>query len=166
MSTIYLVNLTLEHYVGLQHQCKKRLCLLCNFICRLDDLVMYMTSFSPLSSSTSTTILVGPPYMSKVESSISSEQAPGVDSAHNLWKVCYFHCYWPTHWSGFGKLEKLACLEMMKRGRRAYFPPFLKQHWLQQELSSIHPALFSKIFIIYKSQILWSEMFTSCKPRH
>ena len=84
MSTIYLVNLTLEHYVGLQHQCKKRLCLLCNFICRLDDLVMYMTSFSPLSSSTSTTILVGPPYMSKVESSISSEQAPGVDNAHNL----------------------------------------------------------------------------------
>ena len=103
---------------------------------------------------------------SKVESPISSEQAPGVDNAHNLRKVCYFHCYRPTHWSGFGKLEKLASLEMMKSGRRAYDDPFLWQHWSQQELSSIHPALFSKIFIIYKSQILWSEMFTSCRPRH
>ena len=55
---------------------------------------------------------------------------------------------------------------MMKSGRRAYTPPFLKQHWSQQELSSIHPALFWKIFIIYKSQIFWSEMFTSCKPCH
>ena len=104
--------------------------------------------------------------MSRVESSISSEQAPGVDNAHNLRKVCYFHSYRPTHWSGFGKLEKLACLKMMKRGRRAYTDPFLKQHWSQQELSSIHPALFWKIFIIYKSQIFWSEMFTSCKPCH
>ena len=81
---------------------------------------------------------------SKVESPISSEQAPGVDNAHNLRKVCYFHSYRPTHWSGFGKLEKLASLEMMKRRRRAYTPPFLKQHWSQQELSSIHPALFWK----------------------
>ena len=92
--------------------------------------------------------------MSRVESSISSEQAPGVDNAHNLRKVCYFHSYRPTHWSGFGKLEKLACLKMMKRGRRAYTDPFLKQHWSQQELSSIHPALLWKNFNIYKSQIL------------
>ena len=164
MSTIYLVNLTLEHYVGPQHQCKIGLCLLCNFICCLDDLVMYMTSSSPLSSSTSTTTLIGPPGLGLSHLFPLSKRQGW--TTHKFAKMCYFHSYRPTHWLGFGKLEKLASLEMMKSGRRAYDDPFLWQHWSQQELSSIHPALFSKIFIIYKSQILWSEMFTSCRPRH
>ena len=124
-----------------------------------------MTSSSPLSSSTSTTTLVGPPPGLRLSHPFPLSKRRGGQRTQFA-KMCYFHSYRPTHWSGFGKLEKLACLEMMKSGRRAYTPPFLKQHWSQQELSSIHPALFWKIFIIYKSQIFWSEMFTSCKPCH
>ena len=95
MSTIYLVNLTLEHYVGPQHQCKKRLCLLCNFICCLDDLVRYMTSSSPLSSSTSTTTLVGPPGLRLSHPFPLSKRRRW--TTHKFAKMCYFHSYRPTH---------------------------------------------------------------------
>ena len=159
MSTIYLVNLTLEHYVGPQHQCKIGLCLLCNFICCLDDLVMYMTSSSPLSSSTSTTTLIGPPGLGLSHLFPLSKRQGW--TTHKFAKMCYFHSYRPTHWLGFGKLEKLASLEMIKSGRRAYSDLFCRQHCSQQELSSCLPPLFWKNFIIYKSHILSSEMFVN-----
>ena len=95
MSTIYLVNLTLEHYVGPQHQCKIGLCLLCNFICCLDDLVMYMTSSSPLSSSTSTTTLIGPPGLGLSHLFPLSKRQGW--TTHKFAKMCYFHSYRPTH---------------------------------------------------------------------